>query len=66
MWVTVIGASLFRGYLHSTMGLSGFATMVVMGLLYGFVYWHYRQLWALILGHSLQMLYSLLPNVLSG
>ena len=48
------------------MGLSGFVTMFAMGLLYGFVYWRWRQLWPLVLAHSLQMLYALLPQALAA
>lgn len=59
-WLTVFAAALFRGFLHLTMGLNGFVTMFAMGLLYGFVYWKWRQLWPLILAHSLQMLYAFL------
>lgn len=62
MWLTVLTTAVFRGLLHSTMGLSGFVFMFAMGLLYGFVYWRWRQLWPLIVAHGLQMLYSLLPE----
>lgn len=64
MWVTVLVAALFRGFLHATMGYSGFIAMFVMGLLYGFFYWRWRQLWPLILAHALGMLYALLPKAL--
>jgi len=66
MWLTVFAAALFRGFLHATMGLSGFITMFAMGLLYGFVYWRWRQLWPLIVAHSLQMFYSLVPQALAA
>lgn len=66
MWLTVFAAALFRGFLHLTMGLNGFVTMFAMGLLYGFVYWRWRQLWPLIVAHSLQMYYALLPQALAG
>ena len=65
MWLTVLATALFRGFLHSTMGLSGFVFMFAMGLLFGFVYWRWRQLWPLIVAHALQMLYSLLPESLA-
>jgi membrane protease YdiL (CAAX protease family) len=64
-WITVSAAALFRGFLHVTMGLNGFVTMFAMGLLYGFVYWRWRQLWPLIVAHSLQMFYALLPQALA-
>jgi len=64
-WLTIFAAALFRGFLHVTMGLNGFVTMFAMGLLYGFVYWRWRQLWPLIIAHSLQMFYALLPQALA-
>jgi len=36
MWLTVLAAAFFRGFLHTTMGVSGFVNMFAMGLLYGF------------------------------
>lgn len=65
-WVTIFAAAFFRGFLHITMGLNGFVTMFAMGLLYGFVYWRWRQLWPLIIAHSLQMFYALLPQALAN
>jgi membrane protease YdiL (CAAX protease family) len=65
MWPTILVSATFRGLLHATMGVSGFVFMSAQGLLYGLVYWRYRQLWPLIIAHSLQMLYSLLPPALS-
>ncbi len=62
MWITVLAAAVFRGYLHATMGVSGFVTMFAMGLLYGFVYWRWRLLWPLMFAHALQMLYALIPQ----
>jgi len=66
MWATVLAAALFRGFSHATMGISGVAVMFAMGMLYGFVYWRWRQLWPLIVAHSLQMLHSLLPQALAA
>ena len=66
MWLTVFAAALFRGFLHVTMGFNGFVTMFAMGLLYGFVYWRCRQLWPLIVAHSLQMFCALLPQALAA
>ena len=62
MWLTVFASAAFRGFLHSTMGISGFVFMFAEGLLHGFVYWKWRQLWPLIVAHALQMLYSLLTQ----
>ena len=66
MWLTVLAVALFRGFLHTTMGVSGFVTMFAIGLLYGFFYWRWRQLWPLIVAHSLQMFYSLVPQALAA
>lgn len=66
MWLTVLAAAAFRGFLHATMVISGFVAMFAMGLLYGFFYWRWRQLWPLIVAHALQMLYSLLSKALAG
>jgi membrane protease YdiL (CAAX protease family) len=63
MWLTVLASAAFRAFLHATMGVSGVVTMFVQGLLYGFVYWRWRQLWPLIIAHALQMLYSLLRTM---
>jgi hypothetical protein len=30
-----------------------------MGVIYGLVYWRWRQLWPLVVAHSLQMLFAL-------
>jgi len=66
MWLTVLASATFRGFLHTTMGISGFVFMFGMGLLFGFVYWRWRQLWPLVVAHALQMLYSLLRQALAG
>jgi membrane protease YdiL (CAAX protease family) len=63
MWLTVLASAGFRAFLHATMGMSGVVTMFVQGLLYGFLYWRWRQLWPLIIAHALQMLYSLLRTM---
>jgi membrane protease YdiL (CAAX protease family) len=66
MWFTIFAAALFRGFLHVAMGSNGFVTMFAMGLLYGFVYWRWRQLWPLVFAHSLQTFYALLPQALAA
>jgi membrane protease YdiL (CAAX protease family) len=66
MWVTVLASAVFRGFLHASMGVSGFVFMFASGLLFGFFYWRWRQLWPLVVAHALQMLYSLLPQALAA
>ena len=63
MWLTVLASASFRALLHTTMGISGVVFMFAEGLLHGFVYWRWRQLWPVILAHGLQMLYSLLSQM---
>jgi len=65
MWVTVLASAAFRSFLHANMGISGVVFLFVLGLLYGFVYWRWRELWPLIVAHGLQMLYALLPQALA-
>jgi membrane protease YdiL (CAAX protease family) len=66
MWLTVTASALFRGFLHASMGVSGLVFMFASGLLYGFVYWRWRQLWPLVVAHGLQMFYALLPQALTA
>jgi membrane protease YdiL (CAAX protease family) len=66
MWVTVLASAVFRGFLHASMGVNGFVFMFALGLLFGFFYWRWRQLWPLIVAHALQMLYALLPQALAA
>ena len=63
MWLTVFASAAFRGFLHLSMGINGLIFMFAEGLLHGFFYWRWRQLWPLIVAHGLQMLYSLLAQV---
>lgn len=62
MWTPVFASAAFRSFLHASMGINGVVFMFAEGLLHGFVYWRWRQLWPLILAHGLQMLWSLLPR----
>jgi len=62
-WLTVGSSAGFRAFLHATMGISGVVAMFTQGLLYGLLYWRWRQLWPLVVAHALQMLYSLLRTM---
>jgi len=66
MWLTVLASATFRSFLHTTMGVNGIVFMFAEGLLHGFFYWRWRQLWPLIIAHALQMLYVLLPKALAA
>lgn len=66
MWITVLASAVFRAFLHATMGVSGVVSLFANGLLFGFFYWRWRQLWPLVVAHALQMLHSLVPPALAG
>jgi membrane protease YdiL (CAAX protease family) len=60
MWPTVLASALFRAFLHAHLGLFGATGILIMGVLFGMTYWKWRQLWPLIVGHSLMDLIGLL------
>lgn len=60
MWPAVLASSGFKGLLHSYQGLDGAASIFAGGILYGLVYWRWRQLWPLVLAHALNDFLGLL------
>ena len=62
-WPAVLTTSLFRGGLHAYLSFNGALSLFVMGLIFGLVYWRWRQLWPLIIAHSLGDLIFLLPII---
>lgn len=60
MWVTVLTSALLRTLCHAHLGMNAIGAILPMGLIYGLIYWRWRQLWPLIVAHALEMLYSLL------
>ena len=60
MWPAVLASSVFRGLLHLYQGLGGAASIFAGGVLFGLVYWRWRQLWPLFIAHSLDDLLGLL------
>ena len=53
MWPAILAGSLFRAFLHSWQGLNGAFSIFALGMILGFAYWRWRQLWPLIVAHSL-------------
>jgi membrane protease YdiL (CAAX protease family) len=60
MWPAILASSLFRGLLHVYQGIDGLVAMFVMGILYGLLYWRWRQLWPLVIAHTLDDFLGLL------
>jgi membrane protease YdiL (CAAX protease family) len=60
MWLCVLASSLFRGLLHVYQGYNGAAAIFVGGLFIGLAYWRWRQLWPLVVAHTLDDFLGLL------
>ena len=60
MWPAVLASSVFRGLLHLYQGVDGAASIFAGGALFGLVYWRWRQLWPLVVAHSLDDFIGLL------
>lgn len=63
MWPAVLATALLRGFMHAYLGLNGALSLFGMGVIFGLVYWKWRQLWPLIVAHSLGDLVFLLPLI---
>jgi len=59
MFPAVMASALFRTFLHSYKGLDAIVIILPMGLVLGFVYWTWRQLWPLVVAHVIFDLWSL-------
>ncbi len=53
MWPAVLASALFRGLFHLQFGINAALSVFAFGLIFGFAYWRWRQLWPLIVAHSL-------------
>jgi membrane protease YdiL (CAAX protease family) len=53
MWPAVVAGGLLRGILHIYQGIPGSVALFTFGLIFGLVYWRWRQLWPLIVAHAL-------------
>jgi membrane protease YdiL (CAAX protease family) len=61
-WTAVLASALFRTFLHAYQGMNAVLIVLPIGLIFGFVYWKWRQLWPLIVAHILFDLYALFPR----
>jgi membrane protease YdiL (CAAX protease family) len=62
MWGAVLASALFRAFLHAHLGVNAIVVVFPIGLIFGFVYWRWRQLWPLVVAHVLFDLYALFPR----
>jgi membrane protease YdiL (CAAX protease family) len=53
MWPAVLASAGFRACLHAYTGVNGAAGVLLLGVIFGLVYWKWRQLWPLILVHAI-------------
>lgn len=60
MWATVLASALIRTLLHIHLGALVMVWILVIGAIYALVYWRWRQLWPLIVAHSLMDFIGLL------
>jgi len=60
VWAAILVSALIRAFLHVHLGIVGIAEVFVIGIIYGLVYKRWRQLWPLIVAHSLMDLIGLL------
>jgi membrane protease YdiL (CAAX protease family) len=59
MWPAVLASAAFRGLLHFQFGVNAVLSIFAMGIIFALVYWRWRQLWPLIVAHSLADLLAL-------
>ena len=59
MWPAVLASAAFRGLFHLQFGINAVLSIFALGVIFAFVYWRWRQLWPLIVAHSLADLLAL-------
>jgi membrane protease YdiL (CAAX protease family) len=59
MWPAVLASAVFRGLFHLQFGINAALSVFAMGVVFGFTYWRWRQMWPLIFAHSLMDLLAL-------
>jgi membrane protease YdiL (CAAX protease family) len=59
MWVAVLTSAILRTFCHAHLEARALVSILPMGVIYGLVYWRWRQLWPLVVAHSLQMFFAL-------
>jgi membrane protease YdiL (CAAX protease family) len=53
MWPAILASALFRAFGHlGLLGLNGALSIFAFGVILGYVYWRWRQLWPLIIAHA--------------
>ncbi len=60
MWPAVLASAAFRGLFHLQFGVNAVLGIFAMGVIFALAYWRWRQLWPLIVAHSLADLLALL------
>jgi membrane protease YdiL (CAAX protease family) len=60
MWSAVFISALIRAVLHVQLGSVVMASVLVIGGMFGLIYWKSRQLWPLIVAHILADIFGLL------
>ncbi len=60
MWAAVLASALFRAFLHMYQGVNGMLCIFVIGLIFGWTYSKWRQLWPLVIAHALWDFFALL------
>lgn len=64
MWFAILASALLRTLYHVPwVGITGLLGIFATGLIFAFVYWSWKQLWPLVLAHTLRNLYYLLYAV---
>jgi membrane protease YdiL (CAAX protease family) len=53
MWPAVMASAIFRGAYHLQFGINAAASIFALGAIFGFVYWRWRQLWPLVIAHTM-------------
>jgi membrane protease YdiL (CAAX protease family) len=59
MLPAVLASAFFRAFLHSYQGIDAWVIVLPLGLVFGFFYWRWRQLWPLIFAHIIFDLWPL-------
>ena len=53
MWPAILAGAIFRACYHLFIGLNTAMGLFAFGLVFGWVYWRWRQLWPLVIAHAL-------------
>jgi len=60
MWPAILAGALLRAALHAYLGVTGAVEVAATGIVFGLVYWRWRQLWPLIVSHALLDFFGLM------